>query len=138
LQIIADGMKGYKTHPERAVLSIVKRGRLREDTIVGSHILKLEMRQISDMEKKDKVTILYEIAQAEIGFTESIEKRATEISASSSIRTYDALHIASAEAGGVDYLLTTDDKFEKAASKQKIAVKVMNPLRYITEAIIDE
>ena len=61
-----------------------------------------------------------------------------EIIAESSIRSFDAIHIAFAEKGGTDYLLTTDDRLEKACARISTLVKVANPLRYITEVMSDE
>ncbi|MDR1292494.1 MAG: PIN domain-containing protein [Clostridiales Family XIII bacterium] len=121
-----------------AVLSIVKRGRIGKDSITGSDVLNLEIGTISNIEKKDKVSILYEIARRHVTFDDDIEKRAAEIMNVSSIRSFDALHIASAEVGEVDYMLTTDDKLEKAAAKLELKVKVTNPLKYIAEVIEHE
>jgi len=121
-----------------AVLSIVKRARAGKETIVGSAVLSLEMLKLSDEEKKQKVQVLYGIAGNSIPFSAEIEKRAETIISATSIRSFDALHIASAEKSGADYLLTTDDKLEKACMKITLTIKVINPLKYITEVIGDE
>ncbi len=85
-----------------------------------------------------KEEVLYETATVEIPFSQSTRDRAVAIMEESSIRSFDALHIAYAEAGGVDYLLTTDDRLEKACAGIDSTVKIANPLRYITEVITDE
>ncbi|MDR2163302.1 MAG: PIN domain-containing protein [Clostridiales Family XIII bacterium] len=121
-----------------AVLSIVKRGRLGKDIIVGSDVLELEMSMIANVEKRDKITILYQIATTLVRFSSEIEKRAKAISEKSSIRSFDALHIACAEYGEVDYMLTTDDKLKKAADKQKLSIEVVNPLTYMAEVMKSE
>lgn len=51
----------------------------------------------------------------------------------SKIRTFDSLHIAAAEEGKADVMLTTDDKLEKMAENLNLKVKVMNPLRFVWE-----
>lgn len=66
---------------------------------------------------------------------EVIKERAKEIRGQSKIKTFDSLHIASAEAGEVDVMLTTDDKLEKMADRLDLKVKVMNPLKFAWEVI---
>ena len=48
---------------------------------------------------------------------------------------YDAAHIASAEEGSADVLLTTDERLIKRYLKytDKIKIKVANPLDWITD-----
>lgn len=53
----------------------------------------------------------------------------------SQIRTFDSLHIATAEEANADVLLTTDDKFEKMAEKLELGTRVVNPLRFVWEVI---
>ena len=47
----------------------------------------------------------------------------------------DSLHIASAEAGKADVVLTTDDKLIKACRGMVLKVRVMNPVSYLAEVI---
>jgi len=55
-------------------------------------------------------------------------------------KTFDAMHISCAESGKADILLTTDDKFFKTALKMrdKLNVRVENPLMWITELLLNE
>ena len=134
-----DDQSQARIHLESAaVLSIVKRARAEKEIIIGSVALSLEMSKLSNVEKKQKVQVLYEIVKESIPFSLEIEERAEVIMEATSIRSFDALHIALAEKGGADYLLTTDDKFEKACAKITLATKVINPLEYVTEVIGDE
>ncbi len=50
-------------------------------------------------------------------------------------RTLDAFHLACAEAGGADVLLTTDRQFVSAAARagDAVRVRVTNPIRWIEE-----
>jgi predicted nucleic acid-binding protein len=52
-------------------------------------------------------------------------------------KSIDALHIACAERGNVGTFLTTDDKLLKLAdrSKNRLNVKVSNPLTWLTEKL---
>jgi predicted nucleic acid-binding protein len=44
---------------------------------------------------------------------------------------YDALHIASAEAGGADVLITSDDGMIKKAKSVKVHVRLENPFNWL-------
>ena len=58
-----DDQNQERIHLESAaVLSIIKRTRAGMDTILASPALNLEMTMISDLEKREKVEILYGIA----------------------------------------------------------------------------
>jgi predicted nucleic acid-binding protein len=53
------------------------------------------------------------------------------------IKSYDALHLASAEAGGADVFLTTGRRLIKAAQRANAGVKVQNPLAWLAEVLYD-
>lgn len=48
---------------------------------------------------------------------------------------FDAVHLAFAERGGADVLLTTDDKLERRARRysRELAVPVENPVTWLNE-----
>jgi predicted nucleic acid-binding protein len=50
-------------------------------------------------------------------------------------RPLDALHLACAESGGADVLLTTDDRLRRLASRvsAQLRVRVENPLTWLEE-----
>jgi predicted nucleic acid-binding protein len=52
-------------------------------------------------------------------------------------KSFDSMHIACAERGNVEILLTTDDKLLKLAERSKdvLNVKVSNPLTWLTERL---
>jgi len=66
----------------------------------------------NDLVKMQNVTELLKSCKDYIPYDQNIQKRAFELS-KNSFRPFDALHLALAETGGVDYLITTDDKFQK-------------------------
>ena len=55
-------------------------------------------------------------------------------------RAYDALHLACAEEGGADVLLTTDDRFLRRAERHGniLRVQIENPILWLLEVIEDE
>lgn len=118
-----------------AILTILQRGQTGIYRIVGSSILELEMERMHDMVRRYKVKELYKIVSMSVGYTEEVKKRSQEIMKMSKIRTFDSLHIASAERAKADVMLTTDDKLEKMAERLMLNVRVMNPLKFAWEVI---
>ena len=49
------------------------------------------------------------------------------------IKEMDALHIAFAEVGNVDYMITTDKKLINASKKSNAKIKIFNPVKFIME-----
>ena len=98
-----------------AILTVLKMGQMKKVIIAGSEILELEINRMQDENKKQRVLNLYSVADMRIPYTEKIRKRSAEIMSVSKIRTFDSLHIATAEEADADVLLTTDDNFEKMA-----------------------
>ncbi len=117
------------------ILTVLKMGQMKQVLIAGSEILELEMSRMQDENKKQKVLDLYRVAGMHMPYTEKIKKRSIEIISASKIRTFDSLHIASAEEANADVFLTTDDKLEKMAEKLKLGTRVVNPLRFAWEVI---
>ena len=71
-----------------------------------------------------------------VGIEEEIRSEALE---SFGFKHYDALHIACAESGGADVLLTTDDRMLRLAKRHsaQLQVQVENPytwLQKVTES----
>lgn len=118
-----------------AILTVLQRGQSGIYKIVGSDVLQLEIERMHNVVKKQRVKDLYKVSDMHILYTEEIKERAKEIRKQSRIKTFDSLHIASAEVGEVDVMLTTDDKLEKMSGKLNLKIKVMNPLKFAWEEI---
>lgn len=116
-----------------AILIVLQRGQSGIYEIIGSDVLELEMERMCDTAKKQQVQELYKVSNTHILYTEGIKAHAKEIKEQSKIKTFDSLHIAAAEAGNADIMLTTDDKLEKMSEKLDLKVKVMNPLKFAWE-----
>ena len=107
--------------------------------IIGSAVLDLEINQIIDVEKREKVKYFYlQTISKKIDYTMDILNRVKELSEQMNIRTFDRFYLASAENSGADILLTTDKKFENLCSRLILNVRVMNPLKYLTEVVLYE
>ena len=116
-----------------AVLAVLRACENRRITIFSSPVVRMEIDKFSNDDKREKVLALYSIATPDIPFTDEIKSRAVEIRSVSNIRIMDSLHVATAEAGRVDAMLTTDDKLIKACARLNLAVRVINPVNFILE-----
>lgn len=120
-----------------AVMSIIDRCEHGKWIFVSSDVLFDEIDSNPNLARKQKVLVLYQSAKAHIDFTAEIKARAKEFGRYN-IKAYDALHLASAEAGEADIFLTTDRRLINAAGRSDVTVKVMNPLVWLTEVLYDE
>ena len=122
-----------------AILNIINVSKQNNDEIFGSPALDLEIDQIEDIEKRDKIKYFYEqtITQKP-DYTENVFDRVKELADKTKIRTLDSFHLSFAEINSIDILLTTDARFEKACSKMDLKIKVINPIKYLMEAIYND
>ena len=119
-----------------AVLSILNHSKAKGWRLLNSEVINIEISKMPDNDKRQKVTILSIMLQSNIVVDEDIERRAIELE-NLAFKPFDALHIACAEKGKADILLTTDDDFLRKASqcKNTLKVKVENPVRWLMEVI---
>ena len=119
-----------------AVLAIL--GRSKTVTLLSSEIVDIEISKIPDEDRKQKVILLSSISRMNIVVDGEIMSRAKELN-EMGFKSFDALHIACAERGRADVLLTTDDHLlKKAISYQKsIKVRLQNPLSWLTEELME-
>ena len=119
-----------------AVLTVLKRYQGRSRSLLGSEVIDFEISQISDDEKRQKVMLLSAVLQPCVIVDVNAEKRAIELE-KLGFRPIDALHIACAEKGRADVLLTTDDDLLRRALqyKESLKVRVENPVKWLMEEI---
>ncbi len=101
--------------------------------LVGSSTLSFEISRINDLDKREQVIRLYSSITSYVNVDDDIESRAKDIRSQSNIRTYDSYHVALAERANADVMITTDVKLEKMASRLKLNVKVINPVRFMMD-----
>ncbi|MBE0428015.1 MAG: PIN domain-containing protein [Nitrospirae bacterium] len=120
-----------------AVLSILNHSKVKGWRLLNSEVISIEISKIPDNDKRHKVTILSTMLQSHIGVDENVERRALKLE-NLTFKPFDALHIACAEKGKADILLTTDDDFLRKASqcKDTLKVRVENPVRWLMEVIV--
>lgn len=95
-----------------------------------------EVSRIPDKERQRKVIHLALVAKSKQLITDSAEARAKELKRLG-FMALDALHLACAEAGAADVLLTTDDQMVSKVKKHRdvLRVRVKNPILWLTGVV---
>ena len=122
-------------HENEAILTIINKSESGSWDILGSDVLVDEVDRIANPIKKQKVLMLYSSTTASIEISDEIVGRAKELQSEFGIKSFDALHLASAENGDVDVLLTTDRKFINKALSSNTKIKVSNPAIWLMEVL---
>lgn len=116
-----------------AILAILTKCMSGEWLLLSSEVLDIEISNIHDVWKKSKVRELYKLAKEKIILNDHIIKRALEIQ-KSGIKSFDSLHVASAEYSKADVFFTTDKKLLLASRRLKLNTVAANPLNWFVEA----
>lgn len=115
-----------------AILSLCERGDL---VLISSDVVQLEINEISDLQRRKASLDILEIVRQNIALDTDIETRAQELQ-NHGIKTFDALHLASAEAGEAEYFCTCDDKLlKKAKTHNNLRLKVVSPIELLEEIL---
>jgi predicted nucleic acid-binding protein len=119
-----------------AILSILNHSRTSGWSVIGSGAIDFEIMKMPDNDKRLMVQILSTIFDTHIKVDAGLERRAVELKRTG-LKAMDALHVACAEKGKAEILLTTDDNFLSKTLKiqRTLKVKVENPLRWVMEVL---
>jgi predicted nucleic acid-binding protein len=120
-----------------AVLAIISRCENAEWILVSSAIIDVELSKLRDIGKLEKIQAIYATAKERFSMSPQVEQRA-EFLRKHGIKEFDSFHMAIAEIRGADVLLTTDDRFLRAASKLKLNIKISNPVTWFMGVIENE
>jgi hypothetical protein len=114
-----------------AILGRVRQGKI---TWIISPVLTAEIQRSPQIERRRENGALLAMATDTIEVSERVLIRARQLEAAG-YGGFDALHLACAEAGHVDVLLTTDDKFVKRAARGEGSprIPVRNPVSWLEE-----
>lgn len=129
-----DDQSQDRVHLEsEAVLTVLNHCLNADWNLMGSEVIDIEISKIPDDEKQLKVSFLASMRQSYIIVDEAVTRRAYELK-KSGFRPFDALHIACAEKGKADILLSTDDNLiRKARQNDTLEIKIDNPLKWVME-----
>ena len=101
---------------------------------IASSVLKFEIVQNPDLEQRANLEDLLRFAHETV-LVNTTEIARSEYLESLGFKHYDALHIACAESGDADILLTTDDRMLRLAKRYQahLRVRVENPHTWLQE-----
>lgn len=112
------------------ILAAVDSGRLQ---MISSEVLMFEVHRNPHPEKQAFVLAIIEGCSTEIRIDEQTELRAMSLQ-NEGFKAFDALHLACAEAGLVEYFCSCDDRLLRKAKQQAdLKIKTMSPLDFIEE-----
>jgi predicted nucleic acid-binding protein len=119
-----------------AVLLIMARCQAQQWECLGSDVLDYEIAQTPNAERRARVNLLARYAQSYVAVDDDITERAMKLE-TLGLDAFDALHIASAEAGQADVFLTTDHVLLRRTARLAGAlyVRVVNPLTWLGEVV---
>lgn len=116
-----------------AILGVLALCEAGTETLVSSEVLVLENERNPQAQRKAFVAAILEDATIVIRVNDEIRQRA-KVLEKRAFKAFDALHVACAESGKVDYLCTCDDRLLKKSRRQTdLTVKVVSPLELVNE-----
>lgn len=99
---------------------------------LGSAVLQAEVERNPDPERRRRALGLLRAASRWITLEPGDVDRGVALAQLAGLSAFDALHVALAERGGADVLLTTDDRLLRRAGRHAavLGVRVENPLAW--------
>ncbi len=119
-----------------AVLGALTRIVEGKDTLLWSWVMSFENDKHPKPDRRDEIAVWEKRSERSIGLSDRLEERARQI-AQLGIPALDAAHLASAEEGGVDIVLTCDDVLLRRSPRLGLALRVVNPVAYFEEVTRD-
>lgn len=102
------------------------------DRLAWSAVLDFENSQHPLVDRRTEIARWAQRAVVNVALGEQVMSRARELS-DVGVAALDAAHIAAAEAGACDRLLTCDERLIRRARRIGLALRVQNPVEYLEE-----
>ena len=117
-----------------AVLSIYRKCRVGEWSLIGSEVIDLEISKTKNIKSLEQLKLAVSVAKEKIILVNEIKQRVIALT-ELGFKSFDAAHIASAEFSNVDIFLTTDDRLLKRAVSysNQLRVRVSNPVQWFID-----
>jgi len=135
ISVYIDSSSWNRLYDDHAQDRIRKEARAVEDIIslIRDDQIRLIFSQALQEEMSRHPDIAYgamHLAKEFISRTPEIDHRGVQLH-NKGMGLYDALHVASAEAGGADVLLTSDDRMIRKARSLGVHVRLENPVEWL-------
>ena len=116
-----------------AVLGLIALCEAGQHDLITSEVLLFEVQQNPNTVRKLFALLALSKSTNFVETNDPVEARA-RILVEAGLKPLDALHLASAEEGGAEYLCTCDDRFlRRAQSLENLRTKVVSPVELISE-----
>ena len=115
-----------------AVFVVLTRIMEGKDTLLWSWVMSFENDKHPNPDRRDEIAVWEARAERSVSLSNKLEEHARQIS-ELGISGLDAVHLASAEEGGADVLLTCDDVLVRRSRRRTLALRVLNPVAYFEE-----
>ena len=103
-----------------------------KDSLLWSWVMSFENDRHPKPDRRDEIAVWEGKAERSIGASARLQERARRF-AEQGIPALDAVHLAAAEVGGADILLTCDDVVIRRAGRLGLALRVLDPVAYLKE-----
>ena len=115
-----------------AVLGILTRVAEGKDILLWSWVLSFENDKHPKPDRRDEIAVWEGRSERSVALSSEVEERARRI-AQQGLDALDAAHLASADAGGAEIMLTCDDVLIRRAARVGLTLRVLNPVAYFKE-----
>lgn len=115
-----------------AVLVVLTRIVEGKDTLLWSSMMSFENDKHPRADRRDEIALWEGRAERSVDLTDNLEERTRQI-AQQGIAVLDAAHLAVAEAGHAEIVLTCDDVLIRRAARLGLTLRVLNPVTYLDE-----
>jgi len=102
------------------------------DTLVWSWVISFENDKHPKPDRRDEIAVWEARSERSIAVNADLEERTRQI-ARQGIPALDAAHLASAEAGEAEIMLTCDDVILGRDPRLGLALRVLNPVAHLKE-----
>jgi predicted nucleic acid-binding protein len=102
------------------------------DHLAWSAVLEFENSQHPLRDRRTEIARWVQRAVVNVAISDQVSARAQALT-EAGLGELDAAHVACAEAGACDCLLTCDDRLIRRAQRVQLAVRVQNPVDYLEE-----
>lgn len=115
-----------------AVLLVLTRIVEGRDRLLWSWVLSFENDKHPKAERRDEIAGWETRSERSIDISDDLKLRARHF-AQLGIPALDAAHLAAAETGGAEIVLTCDDRMRRRAARLGLALRILNPVAYLQE-----
>jgi hypothetical protein len=115
-----------------AVLLVLTRIVEGKDLLLWSWVMSFENDKHPRADRRDEIAVWEGRSERSVELSDALQVRARDM-ALMGIPALDAAHLAAAEVGGADIVLTCDDAMVRRAARLGLALRVLNPVAYLKE-----